>query len=133
MEVVRYADSHVGGWRRQRWQSAAQRGPNARGDFEPQALERLRDIGRWMRLHGRAIYGCGASDFTPPPDCRYTKGNRLYLHIFDWPFRHVHLNDMGDKVAMPSCSATPARSKCAPIDPGQGAQNTTMGGLAPNS
>ena len=66
-------------------------GPNPRGEFEPKALERLQEIGAWMRLHGRSIYGCGASEFTPPPDCRYTQtspaqsdkgGNRLYLHIF---------------------------------------------------
>ena len=36
----------------------------------------------------RSVYGCTASDFTPPPDCRYTQnGNRLYLHFFGWPFR----------------------------------------------
>jgi len=78
---------------------AAQCRPNARGEFEPKALDRLRDIGDWMRLHGRSIYGCGPSQFTPPPDCRYTQsGNRLYLHLFAWPFRHVHLPDLGDRV-----------------------------------
>lgn len=73
-------------------------GPNGRGEFEPKAIERLRDIGRWMRLHGRSIYGCTASDYTPPPDCRYTQnGNRLYLHLFAWPFQHVHLPGLAGK------------------------------------
>ncbi len=74
-------------------------GPTARGEFEPKALDRLRDIGGWMRRHGRSIYGCTASDFTPPPDCRYTRnGDRLYLHLFAWPFKHVHLDGLAGQV-----------------------------------
>ncbi|MFD1940238.1 alpha-L-fucosidase [Nonomuraea mangrovi] len=74
-------------------------GPNARGEFEPRAVERLREIGRWTRLHGRAIYGAGASEFTPPQDCRYTqRGDRLYLHLLNWPMRHVHLQGLAGKV-----------------------------------
>jgi len=74
-------------------------GPNARGEFEPRAVETLAAIGDWMRLHGRSIYGCTASEFTPPPDCRYTQnGNRLYLHLFAWPFRHVHLDGLAGRV-----------------------------------
>lgn len=75
-------------------------GPNARGEFEPKALERLRAIGAWMRLHGRSIQGCGASAFTPPPDCRFTQNDRrLYLHLFTWPMKHVHLDGFAGKVA----------------------------------
>ena len=50
-------------------------GPTARGEFEPRAEARLLEIGEWMRLNGRAIYGCGAAseNFTPPP--------RLSLHL----------------------------------------------------
>ena len=55
--------------------------PNGRGEFEPRAQSTLAAIGEWTRLHGRSIYGCTASDFTPPPDCRFTQnGRRLYLH-----------------------------------------------------
>jgi alpha-L-fucosidase len=74
-------------------------GPNARGEWEPRARESLAGIGEWTRLHGRSIYGCTASDFTPPPDCRYTQsGKRLYLHLFAWPFQHAHLPDLAGKV-----------------------------------
>ena len=70
-------------------------GPNARGEFEPRALERLRGIGEWMRLHERSIYECTASEFKAPVDCRYTQnGNRLYLHLYSWPFKHVHLEGL---------------------------------------
>lgn len=74
-------------------------GPTARGEFDPRALETLDDVGEWTRLHGRAIYGATASAYTPPPDCRYTqRGDRLYLHLFAWPFKHVHLPGLQGKV-----------------------------------
>lgn len=74
-------------------------GPTGRGEFEPKTLERLRAIGEWLRVHGRAIYGCSASTFTPPADCRYTQnGRRLYLHCFAWPAGHVHLPGLAGKV-----------------------------------
>ncbi len=75
-------------------------GPTGRGEFDPRALQTLAGIGAWMRLHQRSIYGATASDLTPPPDCRFTqRGNRLYLHLFAWPFQHVHLNGLAGKVA----------------------------------
>lgn len=74
-------------------------GPNARGDFDPRAVQRLRGIGEWMRLHERSLRGAGRSGYTAPPDCRYTQvGNRLYLHLFAWPMRHVHLPGLAGRV-----------------------------------
>ncbi|MCC6446436.1 MAG: alpha-L-fucosidase [Armatimonadetes bacterium] len=106
-------------------------GPNARGEFEPKAIDRLRGIGEWMRLHGRSIYGCTASDFTPPPDCRYTQnGNRLYLHLFAWPFRHVHLNGLAGKVAYAQLLNDASEIRMFTVDPHQQAQNTAMGGIS---
>jgi alpha-L-fucosidase len=106
-------------------------GPNARGAFEPRAIERLRGIGEWMRLHSRSIYGCTASDFAPPPDCRYTQnGNRLYLHLFAWPFRHVHLEGLAGRVEYAQLLNDASEIKMLVVDPHQQAQNTTMGGLA---
>ena len=76
-------------------------GPTGRGDFPGPSLERLAGIAAWMRAHGRAIYGCGPSAFTPPPDARYTqRGDRLYLHLFAWPFDpSIHLPGLAGKVA----------------------------------
>jgi len=75
-------------------------GPTARGEFDPRAIATLDAIGGWLHHHGRAIYGCTASALTPPPDCRYTqRGDRLYLHLFAWPFRHVHVPGLKGKVA----------------------------------
>lgn len=74
-------------------------GPTARGEFDPRARSTLEAIGAWTRLHGPSIFGATASDFVPPPDCRYTqRGDRLYLHLFAWPFKHVHLPHLRGKV-----------------------------------
>lgn len=59
-------------------------GPDARGQFPPQAQETLRVIGRWMRANGRAIFGCGASGLEKPEYGRITQcGNWLYYHVFE--------------------------------------------------
>ncbi|OIV38043.1 alpha-L-fucosidase [Mangrovactinospora gilvigrisea] len=76
-------------------------GPTGRGEFDPRALTRLREIGDWMRVHERSVIGAGeAAGLTAPTGCRYTRrGNRLYLHLMDWPMRHVHLEGLAGKVA----------------------------------
>lgn len=74
-------------------------GPTGRGEFDERALERLQAMGEWMKRHERSIYGCTQSEFTAPQDCRFTQnGKRLYLHIFSWPFKHIHLDGMAGKV-----------------------------------
>ncbi len=112
-------------------------GPNARGEFEPRALERLRGVGEWMRLHGRSIYGCTASDLAPPPDCRYTRtgpersrrdGDRLYLHLFSWPFRHVHLDGLADEVEYAQLLHDGSEIRMRVIDPEQDANLIFMSG-----
>jgi alpha-L-fucosidase len=65
-------------------------GPTAEGEFPPPSVERLRAIGRWMKINGQAIYGTQASPFKTLEWGRCTQervngGTRLYLHVFDWP------------------------------------------------
>ncbi|MDQ3856426.1 MAG: alpha-L-fucosidase [Chloroflexota bacterium] len=104
-------------------------GPNARGELEPRAIETLRGIGEWMRLHSRSIYGCTTSELAPPPDCRYTQhGNRLYLHLFAWPFRHVHLEGLAGRVEYAQLLNDASEIGRLELDPSQAAQNTTMQG-----
>ncbi|HEU5101646.1 MAG TPA: alpha-L-fucosidase [Roseiflexaceae bacterium] len=75
-------------------------GPTARGVLDSRAVAALQVYAGWMRLHARSIYGCTQSEFAAPADCRFTQnGKRLYLHIFSWPFRHLHLDGFAGKVA----------------------------------
>ena len=59
-------------------------GPDARGNFPPQSVKILKEIGEWMQKNGDSIYGCGMSSMPRPDFGRITqKGNLLYYHIFD--------------------------------------------------
>ena len=71
-------------------------GPTGRGEFDVRALDSLQAMGEWMYRHSRSIYGCTEAppEFAVPADCRLTwnpERNRLYLHVFAWPFKHIHL------------------------------------------
>lgn len=78
-------------------------GPTGRGEIDERAVERLQGMGEWMRRHSRSIYGCTAApdEFEAPQDCRFTynpEKNVLYLHIFSWPFKHLHLYGLSGRV-----------------------------------
>ncbi len=65
-------------------------GPTAEGEFPQASVERLKEIGAWMKVNHEAIYGTTASPFFKLPWGRCTKklnenGATLYLHVFDWP------------------------------------------------
>ncbi len=78
-------------------------GPTGRGEFDERAIARLDGIGEWMKRHSRSIYGCtqAPDGFKAPQDCRLTynpEKNRLYIHCFAWPYKHIHCDGMADKV-----------------------------------
>jgi alpha-L-fucosidase len=65
-------------------------GPTALGEIPQPSIDRLREIGRWMKVNGDSIYATTANPFPRLPWGRCTKkidGDRttLYLHVFDWP------------------------------------------------
>jgi len=65
-------------------------GPDASGLIPQPSVERLKEVGKWMKLNGEAIYGTQANPFTETSWGRVTqkqvgKTTKLYLHVFDWP------------------------------------------------
>lgn len=74
-------------------------GPTSRGEFDSRAVTALSSMGEWMHSNSRSIYGCTASNFSAPVDCRYTQnGKHLYLHILAWPFKQLFLDGLAGKI-----------------------------------
>ena len=74
-------------------------GPTPRGTIQDEFIVQLKQIGKWMRMNGESIYGAGMSKYTPPMDCRYTqRGDKLYLHVFNWFGGEVPLAGLYGKV-----------------------------------
>ncbi|WBQ01902.1 alpha-L-fucosidase [Kribbella sp. CA-293567] len=109
-------------------------GPNGRGRIDPSAEATLAAIGEWMRLHERSIRGCGASAFVAPPDCRYTQaGDRLYLHLLSWPFKHVHLPGLAGRVGYAQLLSDASEIQLVEPDPSRLHENTQPGGQPPGT
>lgn len=61
-------------------------GPTDEGLIPQQSIERLQQMGTWLKVNGDAIYGSKASPFAYLSWGRATtKTNKLYLYIFDYP------------------------------------------------
>ena len=65
-------------------------GPTSEGLIPTPSVERLKEIGKWMKVNGDAIYGTSASPFKRLPWGRCTvkagaETTTLYLHVFNWP------------------------------------------------
>lgn len=62
-------------------------GPTAEGLIPQPSVERLAEVGKWMKVNGESIYGTQASPFAAPVAWgrATSKPGRLYLHVFDWP------------------------------------------------
>ncbi len=61
-------------------------GPTAEGTIPGPSIERLQDMGKWLKINGEAIYGVRPSPVESPAWGKYTtKDNHIYAHVFDWP------------------------------------------------
>jgi alpha-L-fucosidase len=75
-------------------------GPTSLGTLDQRTHDALGVYRDWMALHREAVYGCTQSKFTAPQDCRLTQnGNKVYVHVYAWPFKFIHLEGLGGKVA----------------------------------
>lgn len=109
-------------------------GPDGRGAIAPRDVRTLGAIGEWMEVHRDAVVGAGHAAFTPPREGVYTRrGNRLYLHLFSWPLRFVHLEGLANKVTYARFLHDGSWLKTSVTDPSQQATQMTPAGEAPDT
>jgi alpha-L-fucosidase len=61
-------------------------GPTAEGEFPAEAVKNLLEVGAWLKVNGDSIYGTRAGPFAfLPYGCATRKGDKLFLHVFNWP------------------------------------------------
>jgi alpha-L-fucosidase len=74
-------------------------GPTPEGEIPAASVERLAEMGKWLRRNGTALYGTTASPFPRPLAWgRVTqKPGKLYLHVFDTS-KPVELPPLGARV-----------------------------------
>ncbi|MDL2319975.1 alpha-L-fucosidase [Alistipes sp. OttesenSCG-928-B03] len=59
-------------------------GPMPNGVIQPECVERLQEIGRWMQRHGHTVYGTQMGMVKPQEWGATTrKGNTYYIHVLD--------------------------------------------------
>ncbi len=89
-------------------------GPKADGTFPKESVERLMGMGKWLKINGEAIYGTGRSPFDYLPWGRCTrKGDRLYLHVTEWPQDGDIVVPMPNEVLSASLLADPSHNQLA--------------------
>ncbi|MDP7163498.1 MAG: alpha-L-fucosidase [Phycisphaerae bacterium] len=97
-------------------------GPRADGTVRRAEVTRLRQIGRWLKVNGQAIYGsqrCGR--IMPPGSQIWThenmlgfwtcKGNVGYLHVFHWPGSEAVASLVGTRAVSATVLQTAQRAK----------------------
>ncbi len=60
-------------------------GPMPNGKIQPEFVERLHEMGRWLAASGESIYGTRGGPIPPRPWGVTThKGDTVYVHVLDW-------------------------------------------------
>lgn len=76
-------------------------GPDSEGRFPPEFVERIQQVGKWLAVHGEAIYGSERGHVTEfvTRGWQTVKGNDLYLILrFHDGKRTLRVNDLASRV-----------------------------------
>ena len=60
-------------------------GPRPDGAVQPEFVARLAEVGRWLDVNGRTVYGTRGGPVSPRPWGVTTRqGDTVYVHVLDW-------------------------------------------------
>jgi alpha-L-fucosidase len=60
-------------------------GPMPSGEIQPEFVQRLTEVGKWMKQYGDSIYGTrGGPVATGPWGVTTLRGSTVYVHVLDW-------------------------------------------------
>jgi alpha-L-fucosidase len=61
-------------------------GPRPDGTIQPEAVERLRQMGRWLKKYGTSVFGTRGGPIAPREwGVTTQRGDTVFVHILDWP------------------------------------------------
>ena len=61
-------------------------GPMPDGRIEPEQVERLKEMGAWLKKYGESVYGTRGGPYKPGPWGASTcQGNVIHLFVMKWP------------------------------------------------
>jgi len=74
-------------------------GPRPDGTIDPEFIERLQAMGKWLDANGRSIYGTRAGPVPPRPWGATTRrGDTVYVHVLSWADRQLAIPALGTRV-----------------------------------
>ncbi|MBA7478991.1 hypothetical protein ES707_14422 [subsurface metagenome] len=74
-------------------------GPMPDGRIEPRQVERLKEMGAWLKEYGQSIYATRGGPFrTGPWGASTNKGNTIYVHVLSWPGGKLTLPPIPKKI-----------------------------------
>ena len=93
-------------------------GPMPTGEIEPRQIERLKEMGAWMKKYGETIYGTRGGPYTPTRQMVSTrKGKTIYVHVLSWTGESLKLAPIPAKVVK-GLAMTGGEVKIAQTDSG---------------
>ncbi|MBC7889208.1 MAG: alpha-L-fucosidase [Ferruginibacter sp.] len=85
-------------------------GPTSLGEIPKPSIDRLTQVGRWLKINKESIYETTASPFAYLSYGRCTRKNqKLYLHVFDYPVNGELRVPMTNKIKKAYLLAAPAK------------------------
>lgn len=73
-------------------------GPTALGEILPVHVQRLREMGEWLRANGEAVYGTRAGQISTPDGVSTSRGSTHYVHALNYRADRIYLDGLPETV-----------------------------------